>query len=310
MNLEKVAEILDAAVAKVAVLEFERTLSDTSDIEAAARINAAAASLDKLRNGGTPDYSDPLVGVLYLAQYQLQHINLTYSLINSTTSWYAKNGSLSDKGRLHVVDFGCGALAMRFGVVLAVAEALENGLPISALKIDSLDPVVPVVEIGIRIWDEFWNSIHARSDGDLSTLRQAFAILDRQYPAIQHPVRLQQIEPMPNANTWLSAIHVVYSGPQGNSEAIKDDLSTLSGILKPDLGFITTHDSKLQMMQDVSPFDASYVGRADPPSPKFNNNMASGRCEEILHKFRHAGWETFWIWAPGTVFWAFGKKQE
>lgn len=35
-------------------------------------------------------------------------------------------GVLTDTGNLHVVDFGCGLLAMQFGVVLASADTSET----------------------------------------------------------------------------------------------------------------------------------------------------------------------------------------
>lgn len=36
-------------------------------------------------------------------------------------------GDFTGTGKLHVVDFGCGALAMQFGVALAAADAIRDG---------------------------------------------------------------------------------------------------------------------------------------------------------------------------------------
>ena len=304
-----VANLLDKAVAHVAREEFQRVTAHLTEDEKTRRIESAAASLDLLRKGGTPDYEDPLVAVLYLVQYQLQHINLTYSLIDATARWLGRNGVLTDTGRLHVVDYGCGALAMRFGVILAVSDALESAHNISSVKIDSLDLAAPVVALGVRIWNCFWESVHASNDNGLRWLRQAFGTMVRPNPDVFFNVPLQKIIAMPDADRWLSAIHVVYGGPQGNSKEVQENLDFLHQSIQPVAGFLTAHSSKLGTVKDVCPFGPNYSRWVDQPNPKFGNSIPAPQCTMISRQFRPHNWSTFWEWAPGTVCLAFGEQR-
>ena len=305
---ELVAEILDDAVGRVATGKIAESTASLETAERARRICLASDSLDELRKGGTPDFSDPLVAALYMAQYQLQHINLAYSLVVASAGHIGGEIELWKGPSLHVVDYGCGALAMRFGVLLAVADALEAGKHIRNVKIDSLDPAVPVVQLGVEIWDRFLQLVSSKKDNKLRWLMQAIGTMERPHPNLQLGVQLKEIEDTPFAAHWLSAIHVVYGGPQGNSGEVKENLLYLREAISPDLGLITTHNSKAEMALEVSPFDGSYSISKESPSPQLTNGMSSSSCTEVLHLFRPSSWRTFWEWDPRTAFLMFQKN--
>ena len=151
-----VSSLLDNAIAKVGQSEFDRITGGMSTAEKLRWVNDARSSLDLLKYLESPDYADPMVALLYIVRYQLSHINLAFSTLKAIQCQLGSSGRmLTNTGRLHVVDFGSGALGMQFGVALAVADALEQGQVISEIRIDSIDTSRPMLDLGRGIWAEF-----------------------------------------------------------------------------------------------------------------------------------------------------------
>ena len=211
-----VAELLDHAVAEIADREIQGILGSLSESEKRRRLRLATFSLDKLRKNGSPDYSDELVAAMYLVQYQLQHINLAYSMITSSLRIGGRR-KVTSGNALHVVDYGCGALAMRFGVLLAVADALEAGELISAVKVESLDPALPLVSLGASIWARFKTLLYNSNQEGLKWIKLATDLFVPSDVSVQESVLLKDIEPFTGADMWLSAIHVV----EGAEETVR-----------------------------------------------------------------------------------------
>lgn len=278
-----VAELLDEAVANVAGQKFLEVTGPLTNSEKASCIQEAASSLNALQQGGTPDYDNRLVAAFYMLQYQLQHINLTYSMIFNSHRAGREYEGITTTETLHVVDYGCGALAMTFGVLLAAADGLEAGDHIKMIRIDSLDPAVPVVEFGVEIWERFLELVNNSQDDRLLWIQRAVDIVHRPHPTLQ----LDQIKALPNSDTWLSAVHVVYEGPKGNSEEVKKNLAVLHDTLNPVAGFLTTHRSKLQTAFDVSPFgNDEYRMIQAKPAAQFSNQVLTPFCTQLLRQFR------------------------
>ena len=72
----------------------------------------------------------------YLTWYQPKQIQLAHSLI---MEWNTNSLLINNSQNLHVIDFGCRALAMKFAIAWAVTEALENREQISYVTVDSYD---------------------------------------------------------------------------------------------------------------------------------------------------------------------------
>ena len=94
--------------------------------------NAYESFQDKDRK---PDYDDPWVALLYLTWYQPSQVNLAYTLSRRILG--ATNPFLS--GSLQIVDYGCGALAMLFGLALAAAETHQKDRPHPKITVDLID---------------------------------------------------------------------------------------------------------------------------------------------------------------------------
>ena len=143
---ESVAKALDKAIAKVAKTESRRLMKSKSRKKAAKGIETALHDLEGLQKGEIPYYDDKWLPLLYSTWYQPSHINLAYSMINKMAKRRdPKRAVLTRKGKLHVVDFGCGTLAMQFGVALAAADAIQQGQPLTSIKIDLIDSSQPMI---------------------------------------------------------------------------------------------------------------------------------------------------------------------
>jgi hypothetical protein len=309
-----IADILDNAIASQGELIFQRLIAGATPEERDSRVVNARNSVDLLRKGGMPAYDDAMVALFYAIQYQLSHINLVYSMICDTVQRRNLRGNhlLTDMGALHVVDYGCGALTMRFGVIFAVADALQRGETIREVRIDSLDPNVPIVQLGVDVWNAFVHLVQTRAEGRLNWMRMAIDAMDNARPGVYLRVPLNAIQRIHDADAWLSAIHVVYGGPQSNENEVRENLAFLNESIEPVIGFLTSDDSKLQIMRGVSPFTNGYQSLPCRPLSQFTNNIPTHQTTSKLHNwgFRPPSWRVFWGWSPGTVMRAYERQRQ
>ena len=162
----------------------------------------ARGEVFKLAQAKMPDYNGELVPAVYVAAYQLQHINMTYSLIKDllVTMGPTKN-VLSAGGKLQVVDFGAGALAMQFGLTLAIADALEQKQQITAVHVDSMDQSEEMLLIGITMWEKVVHIAKNDKTGRLRALDQACQLV-----GYQPHTSIDTIKAKKSYDSWLSAI--------------------------------------------------------------------------------------------------------
>lgn len=237
---------MDKAIAKAAKTEIRRLMKSKGDKGTARAIENALHSLAGLQNGEIPNYDDEWLAVLYGTWYQPSHINLAYSMIKKMAKRRdPKRAILTRKRKLHVVDFGCGTLAMQFGVTLAAADALQQGQTLTSIKIDLIDSSQPMIDFGLNIWEEFQGEIKKRDE--LARLREACNLVsietltEEDVPAIH-----------PGHDSWMSAMHVVYND---NKEDVQNELHRLSNTTNPHVGFISYHYSSYSLAKSVSPFE-------------------------------------------------------
>lgn len=225
MNNIALQNALDRAITKVARGEFNRLRKKLSRFDTAQEVEDALKSLDRLRRGDMPEY-DAWDALFYVTWYQPSQINLAYSIM---TEMQDKDVTLDDK--LHIVDFGCGALAMQFAVALAIADALEQGQSVSKIRIELIDDSEHMVRLGKKIWRQF--QIEVNKESSLSHLAEACKIIKHRRNTSASVKRQEW------ANTcWVSAIHAVY---EENKVAVKQELDILVNNLNPDVCFTTTN---------------------------------------------------------------------
>ena len=258
-----IADALDNAMTTVAEQEFNRLTRSLTNEQIAEKVVGSLRSLDRLRVGKIPNYDG--WDALFYHWYQPSHINLAYNIIKLA------NGL---RDQLHIVDLGCGALAMQFGVFLAAADAIERGQPITEIKIDSIDTSQAMVNVGQKIWEQLYREIGRIPD---------LGYLDRAYKVIQPIPRIIQVGDIErigfeqigfarSSNVLISAIHAVYDV---NKEDVKHSLKSLVDRLNPDVCFASTHIKSKPLLSEVWSFadDRYDVISHDDVQPSFVDEL-------------------------------------
>ncbi len=261
MNRRAVIQALSTAISKTVLAELDRLTVHKTEQQKVDLIEQGRNQVFALQHLEMPKYGEEIVATVYAAAYQLQHINLTYSLIEDTLGYRNHRAiPLARNGKLQVVDFGAGALAMQFGLALAIADAIERKHSITDVRIDSFDVNEPTLAIGKKIWEEF-TSIAANSDSsELALVSNACQLVSYDTHS-----RVDTISCMEGSESWLSAIHAVYGEKEGD---IKRDLAQIYSRIRPIVGLITcygNHDEtkpqgNVGLVPKVSPFDLAQFG--------------------------------------------------
>lgn len=242
MNQKLTTEALDKAITKVVCDEFNHISKNLSDVETAQKVEYALDQLSKLQRGVMPKY-DEWVAPFYASWYQPPQINLAYSMITDMLT-ETFDGVLAPTGKLYVYDFGCGALAMQFGVALAAADALRNGQKLDSVYIASSDTSEAMIGIGVKVWEQFKSE--ARKEPCLSFLSQACEMIEAQI-INGRPARKSSADEI----RWLSAIHAVYDTNEGD---VQKCLCELGKLVSPNIVFLTTHYKEDSLLCKASPF--------------------------------------------------------
>lgn len=258
---------MDMAFANVLEDEFSRLTARMRSNQIEAWLYRSEQSISRLHNSGDmPDYSDPMVVLRYVILYQLGHINLAYTLI--------KNGQqgqgLTDTGALQVVDFGAGTLAMSFGTAMAVADALADGENISAVRLDAIDTGRPMMDLGLKLWNEFGNE---------TSRRYGMEPLTKATELIQHSLHdnCLSVQKFGNSDCWLSSLHSLYDD---NEVAVRSALTTLCGILDPNLVALTCFAGKSDIANRVVPTGRNWQ-RERKPQLLFGGSIDSSHAAGV-----------------------------
>ena len=299
---QAVAKALDNSLTTVAMWEYNH-LAHSADISN--KVRSALNSLGELSKpfGKIPNYDE--WDSLFYHWYQPSQINLAYSVIKSTAE-------VSDK--LRVVDFGCGALAMQFGVALATADSLEQMQPISEIRINSLDTSQAMVEMGRKIWEQF--KIEVSRDSKLRYLSLACETINAQAILTNTSMVAMNADPDEQSKCWVSAFHTVYDESKDN---VQSWLKSIVDRLNPDICFATTRSSKTksELLEDVWGF-MNYDEYHLPPltiKPQFRGTLPEitqwrrnlNSALQIDHRYlnRPVTWEwpnaAFMIHAKGSM---------
>lgn len=267
MEKELLFGALDRAITKVADDQYKRLSNKISRNGLNRRVHQYLNFLSGLQQGNPPNYNDPWIALFYLTWYQPKQIHLAHSLIEEQKRIRNTNSLLIDNSQsLHVIDFGCGSLAMKFAVVWAVAEALESGEQISSVTIDSYDANLSMIQLGISLWDEF--KVRIQNTPKLVHLFRAINMVKGQCATLNHAPSIKIDNP---STVWLSAIHTVY---KNNTRQVKTELANLSRITNPNIGFLSVHNHAQQshLLPQISPFVSTQYNRQERTlSPKYND---------------------------------------
>ncbi len=170
---------------------------------------------------------------------------------------------MAGAARLHIVDFGSGALAMQFGLTLAVLDASERGFRVPEVGVSLFEPNDAMLRMGLNVWQRFLRIMHYDGDADIPTLTSSVQIGATMIRSARI-TKTSDISLPTDSHRWLVAMHAYYADDREN---IKRDLEAIHRAAKPDLGFLTYHYASLDGIRYVSPFAKPGSPGPIPPLP-------------------------------------------
>ncbi|MCY3771216.1 MAG: hypothetical protein OXG98_04255 [Gemmatimonadetes bacterium] len=272
---QHVQDIIDIAIASIAIEQWKRLagiVRDTDDrFYALFSVEKALDSLRRLRLDGIPDYND-WDALFYLTWFQPNQINIAYEVLSGLENnlsyedeqgcgWNGNLFGLCD-GKLRIVDFGCGALAMVFALAVVAANALSKGSKVTSITVDCVDKSPAMVRIGQKAWYRFVDSLKTRHpDHPMCNIFSSIELhLHNHINSLQDSPTL--------VPCFVSAIHCAYSD---NVADVAHDMSVILDRFKPVAVFLTTHKKKEEVLDELSlgidnkDYDPLLtIGRVDP----------------------------------------------
>ena len=250
MDRQALFTFMDRAIDRVARKQYLHLQQRSSNPQTRAdEMYAALESLGGLRDGNPPVYDDPWVALFYLTWYQPGQVQLARLLIERMNESRGGIEFLSNhRSSLHVVDFGCGALAMQFAVAWAAAEAIERGSIIDSIIVESYDPATAMIEVGLKFWEQFESD--TSKEPQFRSLSTVFdRMITQQHGALESLFPCD--EPIVTEERWVTAVHTVY---QINLESVRSDLSRVTGQFLPDVGILSCNSNKqsIELLRAVS----------------------------------------------------------
>lgn len=225
--------------------------------------------LGKLVTDQMPNYSHEWVPPLYLTWYHPSQVNLAYSIIMKRLRNKVTNKSNPTKN-LYVVDFGCGTLAMLFGVAIAELRCRMDGCRTPQIRVDSMDTSKPMTDLGKKVWKRFKE--YVQGDHRLPNLAAIDSRIINKVPPES---------PRDADERWISALHAVYPA---NYSKVEDGLEKIEKSIEPTAGVITTFVSKKNWAEGVSPFNSLPTVISKYTDFEFRGNLVTiTKCRKGLH---------------------------
>ena len=251
-------DAFDAAIAETATEEFLRLSRGRDAAEVAKKIHGSLDSLyNGLQSGDMPEY-DEWDALFYLLWYQPFHINLAYNLASMQLKRYANQ--IQESGGLEVYDFGCGALAMQFGLALAISHTPGADQFAPSLTVTSSDVSKPMLLIGRKLWDKFKRKITIGGYQGISRVQKVCSALKSTYDSgwTETPTwvcysSLSKHDSMFKGNQWLTIMHTAY---EDIHTEVTEVLNEWVSKENPSCIFVTAHPQSMQWA--YSPKDSSY----------------------------------------------------
>ena len=242
-----VACVIDEAIATVAEEEFNRLCEITNNVALVGEnIKAALESLAKLRDGLEPEYNE-WDALFYVTWYQPRQINLALSILQElyqdVRKWQGPDLPL------HIIDVGCGALAVQFAMAILAARYPAK---CNDLTVNGIDPSEPMKRIGKVLWSNsrFFLGEHS----DLSDLSRTCDHMTNNCELFDsHASCLSSVGGHSwfdfRLECWIIALHASY---RSNQIRIRRALKALRGRYSPTFTIVTSHRSNGDVVRFVA----------------------------------------------------------
>ena len=222
-----VRKSLDLAIARVAKNEYHRLSSGKDPEERLNCVTQALESLGRLQHGEMPAYNNEWVSLFYVTWYQPRQINLALAIVRH----FFRGNSL------YVIDVGCGALAVRFAVAIAISERGMQGATIN-VRVDGIDPSEPMRKIGDTLWKEFQSIVSKYPRlSSLSDICDGIDSNDSYSGSTDAHIR----GACSSVECWLTTVHAAY---ESNKCSIRDTLTHIRRKSAPELEVVTSDRKK------------------------------------------------------------------
>lgn len=250
-TVQLVSEAIDQAISATLGERYHRIMTDAlgkafadqtraSIAEERSMVTEAVSSLHgNLRRLQPPDYDNPLVPLFYGAWFQPFQINLIYSLMMEICD-HDRDRITSEKP-LHIVDFGCGALATHFALLMALVDMIEQGRPTPKVRIDGIDTSMHMMGTGTGIM-----RLAVQTLKDKQVIPSGGLGITMQFPG-----NTTQIHSEPGEECWLTAFHTFYRRYQVQ---VRRGLTRIAGRLNPTVGLMTGYVNNREVIDFTSPF--------------------------------------------------------
>ena len=257
---QAITECLEKAIVSVALDEFDRLSKGVPPIYRGARVYTAFDELGKLLTDKMPDYNHEWLPLLYLTWYHPSQVNLAYSIIMKHLKHGLTTESTSNR-KLYVFDFGCGNLAMLFGVAIAELRCRMNGHQTVQIRVDSMDSSKPMTDLGEKVWKRFNKCV--QGEHRLPNLAAIDSRIINEVPSEFH----QDAD-----GRWLSALHAIYPA---NNYKVERGLDKIARSINPTVGVITSFVGKKNWAEGVSPFNSLSTEMRKYTDFEFWGNLAT-----------------------------------
>ncbi len=196
-----------------------------------------------------PEYNE-WDALFYVTWYQPRQINLALSILQElyqdVRKWQGPDLPL------HIIDVGCGALAVQFAMAILETAYQREG---NYLTVNGIDPSEPMKKIGETLWLEFWSILCDHPE--LSDLSRTCDYMTNNCELFDshssYCCGYSHVNPRPER--WLTAVHAVY---ESNKEKINGTLRSLRDHYSPGVILVTSHESRSGIARFVAGEDARF----------------------------------------------------
>ena len=252
---QQVCAALDKAIATVAKREYKRLSKGKGSDEIRTCVEKALRELEKLQQGKPSDYHNEWVALFYMTWYQPRQINLALSIFKKFF-----RPDVSDRS-LHIIDVGCGALAVQFAAAIAKAAAEKRQTRAINITVQGIDPSKSMRKIGEELWQEFWYYVFDVGP-TLRYLANACDVMASSCSSCDTYCQVVDTKAQGNPSPdecWLIAMHAVYETNQEDIKKCLKDIRQKQQHIDVDVVTSYRHPDRINVVKGVCPSDFKEV---------------------------------------------------
>ena len=234
-------------------------------------VEKALRSLDRLKQGGVPDYDD-WDALFYSTWYQPRQVNLVYSILNELKIGGTENSIFKiGDGKIRIIDYGCGCFATNIAVAIAAADLATQDRQVPEILIDNIDNSPAMILSGERIWELFQNEMGVPTNHPICNIFNKMS-----YETHSSLNTLNDLSP--DTTYYVTAIHSAY---ETTIQQTRMDIDKLARRFNPVGLFFTSHSSKADVIERV-PTESVRRNYDEIPTDGPETSLFTGKAVEVF----------------------------